>query len=430
MNCVLAFVIGILCAIVGCLAAGFIAESCTRWYHISSFEGGAGYYVVFIALGGLVAGFGIGAVSSLSVLLRGGGFGKGLGLSMAILASLSVLSFGLAWIFGDVPPKLRGDELFVRVELQCPSDWQPTNKVRSDQNYVVLRSLGAGNRSRHATSTQLPWKTIRHADGRVVFGADLFLFTSTGRRLLEFSLGEVNVANAIAPLPGHPGAALEQWSEWLLAADPSGADSGFLYRFRVQRESDYDIEEQERLAKLRQTRRDAFAGLNDSSPLALWLPFTKTGGEGWDETDAAMNQKAIEAIRERPEELVALLNSPDLATAKLAIKALDLLVSFPPSVEPALREAARRSAVGITQYNATYDEIDPDTVTAMELKIYFMDWAHVWQRLVRSRKDTIPPELHEIREAARQGHSGTEIESIASLAESYQSDWEALAVQQ
>lgn len=428
MNWLLAFVIGVLCAVVGCLAAGVIAEFCTHWYHISSFEGGAGYYVVFIALGGLVAGFGIGALASLAVLLQGGGFGKGLGLSMAIVASLAVLSFGLSWLFGDVPPKLRGDELFVLVELQCPSDWQPSNKVRASQNYAVLRSLDAGNRSRHATSTQLQWEKVRNEGGHVIFGDHLFLFTSTGIRALEFSLGEINVANAIVPLPGHPGAEFEQWSEWRPAADPSGADSGYLYRFRVQRESDRDKEKQEQLAKRRESRRASFDRLTLTSPLELWLPFAQSSGETWDETDTDMNQKSIDTIRARPEELVPLLNATDDHTARLAMRCVESLISYPPSMEAALREVGRRIALRITQYNSAFNETDPDTITASDLKSHFMAWASAYHRLLSEPGASLPPELHEIREAAGRGPENTEIAAIASLADYYQEQWEALVV--
>jgi hypothetical protein len=41
----------IIAAIAGWLLAFYIGEKCVTWYRISSFEGGSGYAVVFIAFG-------------------------------------------------------------------------------------------------------------------------------------------------------------------------------------------------------------------------------------------------------------------------------------------------------------------------------------------------------------------------------------------
>lgn len=107
MKGLLAGLSGLLCGALGGLLAGCIASLCVQWYHISSFEGESGYYVVQIALGGILAGFILGAVTTLLVMRRQGSFAKGLGISIAMLLAVAAVSLGLAWLFGDIPPHPR-----------------------------------------------------------------------------------------------------------------------------------------------------------------------------------------------------------------------------------------------------------------------------------------------------------------------------------
>ena len=44
------FLAGVLNSIAVMFGAGLVAALCVEWYHISSFEGGSGYFVVFLAL--------------------------------------------------------------------------------------------------------------------------------------------------------------------------------------------------------------------------------------------------------------------------------------------------------------------------------------------------------------------------------------------
>ena len=46
--------IAVLTAAFGALLSGIVASLAVDWYRISSFEGGSGYFVIFIALGGLL----------------------------------------------------------------------------------------------------------------------------------------------------------------------------------------------------------------------------------------------------------------------------------------------------------------------------------------------------------------------------------------
>lgn len=126
MKGLLAGLSGLLCGALGGLLAGFIASLCVQWYHISSFEGESGYYVVQIALGGILAGFIVGAVTTLLVMRRQGSFAKGFGISIAMLLAVAAVSLGLAWLFGDIPPTLDGNNRQLRAEVQgLPEGWKP-----------------------------------------------------------------------------------------------------------------------------------------------------------------------------------------------------------------------------------------------------------------------------------------------------------------
>ena len=60
----LSLLIALLTGGVGLLGAGFVAALIVDWYRISSFEGGSGFFVVFMALFGGLAGTLIGLIAA------------------------------------------------------------------------------------------------------------------------------------------------------------------------------------------------------------------------------------------------------------------------------------------------------------------------------------------------------------------------------
>lgn len=98
----IALVAAVTTAVLGLLGAGFLANACVRWYHISSFEGGSGYFVMFIGLFGGIAGFLVGLGTALFCLLAGTRYAGwssvpvAWGAAGAILVAATGLSFVLA----------------------------------------------------------------------------------------------------------------------------------------------------------------------------------------------------------------------------------------------------------------------------------------------------------------------------------------------
>jgi hypothetical protein len=84
LSWILSIVVAMLTGIAALFVAGLIASLCVDWYRISSFEGGSGYFVVFTALGGAVAGLFVGlVVARLIANSTHAGFLNALGASLA-----------------------------------------------------------------------------------------------------------------------------------------------------------------------------------------------------------------------------------------------------------------------------------------------------------------------------------------------------------
>jgi hypothetical protein len=99
----------LLASIAGLILAGFTADACTRWYHVSSREGAAGYFVVFIALAGGIAGSILGLITARLVAAHyGGGFGKEFGAALGVVLVVAGLSAALCRLLADGPPRQDG----------------------------------------------------------------------------------------------------------------------------------------------------------------------------------------------------------------------------------------------------------------------------------------------------------------------------------
>lgn len=94
-------------AVLGLLGGGFIGNACVRWYRVSSFEGGSGYFVIGLALLGAVVGLITGLVTA-GVLApqNGAGYVKMFGAAVGVLGGLAAVITGLCWSLADIPPEI------------------------------------------------------------------------------------------------------------------------------------------------------------------------------------------------------------------------------------------------------------------------------------------------------------------------------------
>src|SRR5579872_4786711 len=107
--------------------------------NISNFEGGSGYFTLFVIIIGVVGGFFVGVIAALTlgssfiqVQLRA----AGIVVALTIIAGVVVT---LAKVFEDKGPKLEGDSIRLEVELKCPRDWKPDNALKAGHGGCFLQ---------------------------------------------------------------------------------------------------------------------------------------------------------------------------------------------------------------------------------------------------------------------------------------------------
>lgn len=227
----------LLTACFGLLAAGSLAALLVDWYNVSSFEGGSGFFVVGLALFGWIAGLVVGLVAAVVVARRPApGFLKAVGYGWGAALAIVLITGGMARFLADIPPSLGGETLYLQVDVRYP----PGNPRPAYVDGARVRLHSARASAVRKTQDGPLWlEDARQEDGRWVVPGAVFLFTQRGRRLLDVRVGNEQLAGFDVPLPGHPRAEHESWSEWLPKYQPGSepAGGGFSYRFRVARVS-------------------------------------------------------------------------------------------------------------------------------------------------------------------------------------------------
>lgn len=418
---------GLICGAIGLLLAGWIASLCVKWYHISSFEGGAGYYVVFLALGGGVLGFGIGVIATLMVMLNHRGFGQGLLVSAAIVVGVAAVSLGLSWLFGDIPPTIDGDELQLVVEVRCPPGWKAPLKAKGRFNWMDLQSLDATNTVRRTERGQMRWTDARKENGAVIVDAAMHIFHSRGKWSLEVTIGDKRVAGFLLPLTGKPKREHLNWSDWLPRTDDATIADGFRYRYRVMKYPDWRAEQEARKDKIRAANREAFAALGENPPMREVLRFLHNPEDYDYLMPNDVQQKALEEVRRRPEDVAALTVDDNREVAGLAIYALTYASpeDLPATVTPMVERAASRIAEDLATIQSGWNPNDPDPEAMNDLHHRFLRWLDVWERLHSETGETIPVPagLDEIIRMTESWQDNDEAVSIAMTATNYRKRW-------
>jgi hypothetical protein len=227
------FGVALLAGAVGMVTAGFIANQAVTWYRISSFEGYSGYFVVFMGLCGLVAGFVIGVVAARMVT---GGFLAALAAALGIVLGIALLVGGPARLFADVPPRIGGDTLLLALEYRWPAAQVAAPSAGEHEPHVRLGSVN-GSIERKGAVGPLWLEDSRFEDGRWVSPAAVAVFTERGKRVVAFIVDDSIIAGALVPLPRRPRRKHLEWSDWRPAHSPDTPD-GASYRFRVHRASE------------------------------------------------------------------------------------------------------------------------------------------------------------------------------------------------
>lgn len=395
MRWFICFLVAALSGLVGLLSAGFAAAGYAQWYHVSTREGAAGFFVIGVAILGGLASFALGCVIALRVSPR---FWRAFGWSASLVlggTGLATLGF---YLFADVPPTLDGTELRLEVEICLPaSESRPTGEAE-----FTLGSVVNGVR-RSARRGEWKLDQARQENGRWIVPAEAFLFTTRGLRVITVELGDRMVAGFTVPLPARPGLAYQQWSGWL-PRPPSGSsqwpDSKPSFRFRVQRippppppPTQAELEAQEEAAA--QAKFDAIA---PEAPIGEWIPYTEPG---MNERRSAL---AMDRITSRPgfvREMSVLTLDPVPQHAAEALYFIGRLPQPSGDLLSTVSAAGQDIIVRLRKFNATLPEQDPSFEGAADVGIRFSAWMAAVRSLREKCGGDFIPELREILELSR-----------------------------
>jgi hypothetical protein len=224
----------------GLLLGGAIANACVSWYQISSREGESGYFVIFIAMGGGIAGLILGLITArLIASIYAPGFGRELLGALASVLLISGFAAFMCRTLADIPPTIDGRELALEVEFRFPNTFGSEKAPTSEGDWqFTFASLNGQVRRKYRDGT-IQTAAARHENGQWIVPTQVELFTERGGRIVTLSLRDApEVMSFLLPLPARPNVSFEQWSDWLPRQQANGQawpSDKMSCRFRVQR---------------------------------------------------------------------------------------------------------------------------------------------------------------------------------------------------
>lgn len=343
MNWFLSILIGILTGIAGIACGLFIGSVNVKWYRISSFEGGSGYYVIAIGLAGGVVGLLAGVIASRFIASGAElAFLKGLGAGIGSLLGAALFVMALCWFGADLPPKIDGRGLHLEVEIRAPKRFTK-DFPRDDYGCHAYLENSAG---KTRDTEEIKLSTARQEDGRWVIPTKLWLGTRSSEKRFRAYFNKEFDASVTLPLRGNPRKSDLEWSKWIEsgwnANQPRPTpDEAFFIRYRVVMD-----DPPAPVVGEKETGNpavdDAIAELEDiggNHPIHEFLPYTEL-----DRPDA-VRREAIRRIQERPHfgtELGQMVDSTDINTASAALRTLAQLDEFPAELHYPVGAAAQR----------------------------------------------------------------------------------------
>jgi hypothetical protein len=240
----------ILAGLLGAIAGGIgmlgLGSLFVRWFRISSFEGGSGYYVVALTLLGAIGGL---IVAAVAARLGYASFGPAwyiqpaTGLAAVTLALALVL--GLGYLRADFEPDTDPRGLVVAWEIRLPvadgsdafasrtppADW-PENELK-----LQLVNVRRG-KTRGYESAVFNRAAFRQESGQWILPAKVPLFTAKGEFCVNLTTGGRD--DGFWPtVPATPSEPHFEWSPWYRTnkgmAKPSDQQAT-MYRFRIEKQ--------------------------------------------------------------------------------------------------------------------------------------------------------------------------------------------------
>lgn len=240
MNWLASIFTGLLSAAASALLGGFIANLAVGWHRIPSREGASGFFVLYMGLFAGIGGLVIGIVCSRLVAPGSAAFFKGLGLSLAVCATLIGILGTLSRLMAHVPPTLDGDNLQVEFEVRLPETQAHSPALDPGEPSISLNALIGGRFLPELSTGPLRPEHARNEGGRWILPGALDLATERGRRLLTISLPGKKEETFEVPLPRRPGRPFLEWSDWLPRPRPDGQPPvhSMSFRYRIHKSSE------------------------------------------------------------------------------------------------------------------------------------------------------------------------------------------------
>jgi hypothetical protein len=387
MTWIHSFLIGVITAVLTATGAGFIAAAYVDWYHVSSREGGAVYFVAVWILAGIFCGFFGGLILSR---FFGPAFLGGLLISAGVFLILEGAIFLVVWGLADIPPKLNGHELDLVVEIRLPAGAaQPP--VLEGKQFLQFSSGGRGTVSRVQENGPLEVADARLVDGRWIVPGSVRVFTTREYRFLTVVLGEKVATGFQLRFPGHPGLQYQQWSGWqpdTAKGDP-WPSTRMSYRFRIQ----------ERIPAVVAPPPDPFLALTSESPLKEWVAYN----------DAFVRDPARQALidqqaKTRLTELADLIRSPRDEESGPAMTLAVRLNLADPQVLQAFHDVATSMQDQLKVFNKMSTE-DPGYQDAANVAMMrFNEWGNGWLSFYRTNPAEGRPPVDAILALATASH--------------------------
>lgn len=425
MNWLISLVVALISGAAGLFLAGFIANACTSWYHVTSREGAAGYFVIFTAIAGGIAGVIVGFIVARIVAAHfGAGFGKELGGALGVVLLIAGVSALLARVFADVPPEIDGRDLVLEVEFRFPNTHSSQTPPTAEGKWLFRFASLAGHTQRTYRDGMLHTDNARLADGRWIVPAEVSLFTERGKRAISLQRGGQDVGGFLLSLPSRPGREFLEWSEWLPRQQGNGQPwpaEKMSYRFRVQMTvpPSPPKPQEERQAEQDAREEAEFSAIPADSPITSWFRYTAY--------EQPLTQRALQAIANRPhfvDELNALVVSDDPEKAHAAMVCIAQLPAPPKELIPGLQAAARVIAANIAKFNNTPKEQDPDFASAVDPATRFYGWISAARTLREKCGGDFSTELKTILELSRvRPESHCMRQDICRVASYYLHEW-------
>jgi hypothetical protein len=399
--------------VLGGLAAFGVAALLIDWLQISNFEGGSGYFAVFVTLIGIVAGGITGLITALTVRSD---FWKVQGYAAGAIVVLAILGAVLPVVLNDKGPQIDGENLALQIELKSPPGWKPdrsrAGQVHGDFCWLQQDPVDAPTQQNHIKGGGI--RLARRDDDWVATGS-FDLDDTRSHRYARIFLGKTTDISIDVPLPRHPDRKFKDWSGWAVSGLYPQKDTpvppGFTWRFRVQSVSEDRRQYPESQARLDEYRRVRLAGLRREDPLAMWLAIFE-GPDG--KPQQPPNFEATQSLlRERSVELAELLRSTDPNVRRAAVFAAAYYYPKPPEslIEP-LADAGEH-VVDLIREAAAANPEEPDLVAEERAYTYFLYWQIAISNVGEPSFAACKPVLEKIERAALLGPKEGKIHDIA-----------------